>query len=118
MHMGLSFLVLAGAAAGIVNSLFGGGGGMILVPLLGKSTQLQQNEIFPSSICIILPLCVISLFLQSRGAFPWKEALPYLIGSGVGGILAGVLGKKIPLLWLHRILGVLILWGGFRYLCN
>ena len=41
-----------------------------------------------------------------------------LIGSGAGGILAGFFGSKIPTHWLHRLLGVLILWGGYRYLCS
>jgi len=44
------------------------------------------------------------------------QALPYLIGSLIGGVGAGLWGKRIPVLWLHRILGVLILWGGIRYL--
>ena len=38
------------------------------------------------------------------------------LGSALGGSLAGLWGKKIPTRWLHRGLGVLILWGGIRYL--
>ena len=118
MHMGILYLALAGAAAGIVNGLFGAGGGMILVPMLSKSSQLTQEEIFPSSICIILPLCILSLLIQAMDSFPWTEAIPYLIGSGFGGIAAGIFGGKIPVKWLHKVLGILILWGGFRYLWN
>jgi len=33
------------------------------------------------------------------------------------GLLAGKYGERIPAHWLHRGLGVLILWGGIRYLC-
>ena len=46
----------------------------------------------------------------------WGDSLPYLLGSALGGSLAGLWGKKIPTRWLHRGLGVLILWGGIRYL--
>ena len=42
----------------------------------------------------------------------------YLAGSAAGGFLAGIFGKKIPVLWLHRILGIFILWGGIRNLCR
>lgn len=112
------FLWIAGAAAGIVSGLFGAGGGMVLVPLLGKCSSLEKNEVFPASVCIILPVCIVSLFFRSRNApLPWLDALPYLIGSVAGGILAGCFGKHIPVLWLHRGLGLLILWGGVRYLC-
>ena len=51
------------------------------------------------------------------GTVPWQDALPYLFGSAVGGWAAGMWGRKIPVKWLHRGLGILILWGGYRYLC-
>ena len=111
-------IVAAGIAAGAVNGLFGAGGGMILVPLLVVLTDLKESEIFPASISIILPLCLVSLTATALDTgIPWKEALPYLPGSALGGLAAGLLGHKIPVRWLHIILGTLILWGGIRYLC-
>lgn len=118
MRKSAFLLALAGSAAGIVNGLFGAGGGMILVPLLTKLGNMEEQEVFPASICIILPMCLLTLTIQSAGTLPWQDAFPYLIGSAVGGLFAGIWGKKIPTLWLHRILGVLILWGGYRYLCQ
>ena len=109
---------LAGLGAGAVNGLFGAGGGMVLVHLLTSLTHLEDDEIFPSSVSIILPICLVSLCFSFTGGFAdWRAAIPYLLGSALGGIAAGLWGKKIPTLWLHRALGVLILWGGFRYLC-
>ena len=109
---------LAGLGAGAVNGLFGAGGGMVLVPLLTSLTELPDDEIFPSSVSIILPICLVSLAYSLWGTpVDWSATLPYLIGSAAGGVLAGLFGRKIPTLWLHRLLGVLILWGGIRYLC-
>lgn len=108
-------IAAAGLAAGTVTGLFGGGGGMVLVPLLTLLTSLSDQEIFPASIAVILPICILSLLLAEVVDIP--AAVPYLPGSFLGGILAGKLGKKIPVTWLHRCLGILILWGGFRYLC-
>ena len=108
---------LAGLLAGIVNGIFGGAGGMVLIPALGLWTDLQQDAVFPMSVSVMLPVCLLSLFLASRtGPLPWSEALPYLIGSTAGGILVGLLGRRIPVLWLHRIFGAMLLWGGIRYL--
>ena len=115
---GLVGSVLAGGVAGAVNGLFGAGGGMVLVPLLTTLTDLEEDEIFPVSVSIILPICLVSFgttLLYSNAN--WHTALPYLAGSAAGGVLAGIFGKKIPTKWLHRGLGVLILWGGVRYLC-
>ena len=111
-------LCLAGIGAGAVNGLFGAGGGMILVPLLSMLTTMEEDSIFPSSISIILPICLVSLSVTAfTGEIAWAQAFPYLIGSAIGGVLAGIWGKKIPVKWLHRGLGLLILWGGIRYLC-
>lgn len=116
MKSSTRFLV-CGLCAGAVNGLLGAGGGMVLVPLLSALTDLREEEVFPASVSIILPICAVSLFLSRRsGALPWQTVLPFLVASGIGGLLAGLLGKRIPVLWLHRILGVLILWGGIRYL--
>ena len=110
-------IIIAGICAGAVNGLLGAGGGMILVPLLCLLTDLKDEEVFPASVSVILPICLVSLSFTLRpGNTPWQTALPYLLGSGIGGIAAGWFGKKIPTLWLHRSLGILILWGGMRYI--
>ena len=88
---------------------------MVLVPLLTCLTDLQEDEVFPSSVSIILPICLVSLSFSS-GSVDWLQALPYLLGSAIGGIANGLWGVRIPVLWLHRLLGILILWGGIRYL--
>ena len=110
--------IAAGFCAGAVTGLFGAGGGMVLVPLLSILTKIDENEIFPSSVSIILPICLVSLVSTAiAGQLAWREALPYLFGSAAGGLAAGIWGKRIPVSWLHRVLGALILWGGVRYLC-
>ena len=118
MHKSKLGICLAGAAAGITTGLFGGGGGMVLVPALTLLTDLEDSEIFPASISIILPICVVLLTASyNHNADSLETAIEYLPGSALGGIMAGFLGKKIPVTWLHRLLGILILWGGIKYLC-
>ena len=45
-----------------------------------------------------------------------SKASTFAFYGAIGGVLAGMFGKKIPTVWLHRGLGILILWGGIRYL--
>jgi uncharacterized membrane protein YfcA len=107
----------AGLSAGVVNGLLGAGGGLVLVPILSHHSELEEKEIFSSSIVIILPICIVSLLARSSDALPWEIAWPYMLGAIPGGVLAGLFGKCIPVKWLHRALGIMILYGGFRYLC-
>lgn len=111
-------LLYAAIAAGIVNGVFGAGGGMVLVPLLTLLTDLKEESVFPVSISLILPICITTLItIALSEEVPWLTALPYMLGSILGGIISGIWGAKIPVIWLHRGLGILILWGGIRYLC-
>ena len=113
-----SGILLGGLCAGAINGLLGAGGGLVLIPLLSGFAMLNEDEIFPSSVAIIAPICVVSfLFGVMHTEFSISDVLPYLVGSAVGGVIAGWFGRKIPTIWLHRILGILILWGGIRYLC-
>lgn len=109
---------LAGLCAGAVTGLLGAGGGMVLVPLLTLLTPIPEEQVFPTSVSVILPICAVTLAVTAAlGAVDWAAAMPYLLGSGLGGLLAGKFGKKLPVVWLHRLLGIFILWGGIRYLC-
>ena len=91
---------------------------MVLVPLLVLLTDIGEREVFTASITIILPICLVSLVTSAfTTSIPWQASLPYLIGSGIGGYGAVRFGHLIPCKWLHRILGILIVWGGIRYLC-
>ena len=69
---------LAGGAAGLVNGFFGGGGGMVLVPLLAGKCGLERRSAFASSVAIILPLCALSAVIYfARGQLELLTALPW-----------------------------------------
>lgn len=108
----------SGLAAGTVNGLFGGGGGMLLIPGLKSFAAVEEQSLFPMSVSVMLPVSILTLALSSANQpLPWMDAWPYLLGSTIGGVLVGFFGKRIPTRWLHRILGAMMLWGGVRYLC-
>ena len=108
---------LCGLVSGIINGILGTGGGMLLIPLLLRYGSLNEEEIFPSSVCIMLPVCLTTLLTYG---LPDKNllnpALPYMLGSTLGGLFAWFFGKKIPVKWLHRGFGLLLLLGGVQKL--
>ena len=112
---GDSVRVIDGALAGFINGFFGAGGGMVLVPLLIWLCRLEDKAAFSSAIAVILPLCIVSIVVYAlHDSLPISDALPYLIGGAAGGILAGLLFRKMSAKALHLILGAVILAGGIR----
>ena len=113
----IGFCLLAGALAGFINGFFGAGGGMVLVPLLIRLCRLEDKAAFSSAIAVILPLCAVSIAVYAlHDSLPLHDALPYLIGGAVGGVLAGLWFRRVPARLLHLILGGVILAGGVRLL--
>ena len=108
---------LAGGAAGLTNGFLGGGGGSVLVPLLTKTCGLDQRRAFATSVAVILPLCVLSAAVYwFRGGLEPMAALPYLIGGAAGGWLGGKWFRGVNIIWLKRLFGALLLYGGARCL--
>ena len=108
---------LSGAAAGLTNGFFGGGGGSVLVPLLTRWCGLDQRQAFATSIAVILPLCALSSAIYwLRGGLDFMLALPYLAGGLLGGFLGGRMFKKLNMVWLRRAFALLILYGGVKAL--
>lgn len=108
---------IAGGLAGIANGFFGGGGGMILVPLLVRRCSLSQRQAFATSVTVILPLCILSSVIYwFRGGLDLTSALPYLAGGLIGGWIGGRVFKRVNMVWLRRIFALFILYGGVNAL--
>lgn len=107
--------MIAGGLAGTLNGMFGAGGGLLLVPLLSEWAKMEPKKAFATSVAIILPLSMVSYGLywwQNGGVF--LDTLPYLLGGIIGGLLSSRLFQNISTVWLHRLFGLLILYGGVK----
>ena len=107
--------VVTGALGGLANGLFGSGGGLFLVPLMTRWSKLEERKSFATSVAIILSLSIVSSVVYfTKGALDFSTAWPYLLGGGIGGVISGLVFQKVPLNFLRRIFGLLILYGGIR----
>ena len=108
---------LAGALAGLAGGLFGGGGGMVLLPVLTKDGRLEPRRAFATCVAVVWPISLVGAavrWVQVRPA--WQQVLPYLLGGAAGGFLGGAVYEKVPVKWLRLLAGAFLLYGGVRYL--
>lgn len=88
--------IFCGVAVGAANGIFGGGGGMLAVPLLQK-TGLSEQKAHATAILVILPVSSFSFFLYAfRGYADLNVLIPTALGVTAGGFLGAKLLNKLP----------------------
>ena len=109
--------VFGGGLAGFVNGLFGGGGGMIIVPVLLFVLGYTVKRAHATAILIILPLSLLSgLFYVAFGTLRWEIGLPVSVGVTIGGIIGAFLLSKLSSKWIVLIFGLLMIFAGGKML--
>ena len=98
---------LLGTFSGVLAGLFGIGGGIIIIPtffyvfsFLGFADQILSHMVLGSSLGVIVFSSLSSTFSHnSKGAVNWElikvVAPSIIIGSGLGGITAGLLESNV-----------------------
>lgn len=108
---------IAGGAAGLANGLFGGGGGMVFLPILSRWGNLKPRQLYATCVAVIFPVCAVSAaFYLWQGEVPLADALPYLAGGLIGGRLGGALYGKVPVTALKWMFAGFLFYAGVRYL--
>lgn len=102
--------------AGVINGLLGAGGGMLIVPLL-KKYGLSQRSTHATSVCIILPICLLSAVIYLiRGQVTLLDAASYLPFSFLGAIIGALSLSKINQNFLRKLFGGFMLWAAVQLL--
>lgn len=110
-------LIISGLLTGFINGLFGGGGGMILVPFLSMLINYETKEAHATAILVILPLSILSGLLYSVfGQTDFSKLLPVSIGVTIGGVVGAFLLKKIKSKWITYIFSAVMLIAGVKML--
>ncbi len=111
------FAVVTGSVAGLINGLFGGGGGMIVVPMLVALLKRNPKTAHATAILIILPLSIVSgLLYVSFGNLKLNVGIPVVIGVVIGGVIGALLLKKLSSKWIIIIFSVVMAGAGVKML--
>ena len=110
-------LIITGAVTGVISGLFGGGGGMVVVPMLTILCGLKEKQAHATAIAIILPITAISGLIQIFcGNYQLQIGIPTLIGTCVGGAIGAFLLKFIDNKILIKIFAVIMFIAGVKML--
>ena len=91
---------LIGFISGIINGLFGGGGGTILVLALTFILGISQHKAQATAISIILPLSLISSYIYHKSGF---VVINITFQVAIGGIIGSYIGSNV----LNKISGII-----------
>ena len=108
-------LLLSGAFIGMLNGFFGGGGGMVCVPILEKVLSLDSKHSHATAIAVIFPLSLISAIIYVVNGS--VESMPLLtVGLGVvaGGILGAFALKFLPPKVVQILFAIVMFAGGIK----
>lgn len=110
-------VISAGMLIGFINGFFGGGGGMISVPLLEKVLNIDNKKSHATAMAVIFPLSIVSAIVYALNtSIDWINLLYVTIGVTVGGILGALLLNKLNNKVIRIIFIIIMLSSGIRML--
>lgn len=108
-------LIALGLITGLINGLFGSGGGMIIVPALIFILGLKEYKAHATAISIILPLTIISTIVYFfNNTIPVNISLFVMIGALLGSYIGAKILNKIPAKILRKVFGCVIIYTAVR----
>ena len=109
--------IIIGVAIGFINGFFGGGGGMIAVPMLSTFAKFSTQKAHANAILVILPITVISAIVYLfQGNFKWGIHIPVTIGSCIGGLIGARLLKTLSPKKIQLVFILLLIIVGLKML--
>ena len=99
--------------AGGVNGFLGTGGGIIFVYMLGFLTDNDKKDSFATTLCVIIPLSIVSAISYAKGgnidtSLIKSLAVPALLGGALGAFLT----DKIKTKYLSLCFSALVVYSG------
>lgn len=108
---------LCGIAIGVLNGMFGAGGGVMAVLFLEKLMNVETHKAHAAAVAVILAVTPISLFFYIKnGVYDFGMTVQAACGGILGGIIGAKILSKINDKWLHGIFGGFMILAGIKLL--
>ena len=100
---------------GAVNGIFGGGGGMVAVPLLSGMLGYEDKQSHATAIFVIAPVCLASAVIYIINGYAVADVIiPASIGTVAGGFLGAFFLSRFSSKAVNYIFLAIMLIAGIR----
>ncbi len=107
--------ILLGLITGLVNGVFGSGGGTLLVPGMFFLLGVSEHKAHATAISVILPLSIISTIIYLKhGIIAWDVTFKVILGGVVGGFVGARLLNKVPEHILRKVFALFMIIAAIR----
>lgn len=107
--------VIGGLFVGFLSGFFGGGGGMIVVPLLIFALGLAEKEAHATAILTILPISIASsIVYMTSGNVNYLQLLYATIGFVIGGAVGALLLNKMNNVFIRVLFSLIMIAAGIK----
>lgn len=108
-------LLAAGGLAGVLSSLFGIGGGIVLVPVLHYLLGFGWVEATQLSLVAIMVQSPTGVWQHARrGAVAWRVAVPLAVAGALGVVVGDILQPLLAVAWLKVLFAALMALAALR----
>lgn len=108
-------LMIIGAFTGLINGIFGSGGGIIIVLSLVFLIRIEDHKAHATAISIILPISIISTIVYFiNNSVPIKSSIFVILGGVLGSYIGAKFLGKIPVNILRKLFGTIIIYVSIR----
>ncbi len=111
----VTYLIITGLSAGLVNGMLGAGGGILVVfalsAVLGDSCE--PRDLYANALCVMLPISVVSCVRYAMAGNLNTDGFGlYALPAIAGGLLGGLLLGRIKGTALKRLFAALVIYSG------
>jgi len=111
-------IIALGMVAGVLSSMVGIGGGIVIVPILVLAFGLNQHTAQGTTLAMLsFPVSLVAaLAYHKRGMVDWRIAIILGLGFVVGGYFGGKVAVDIPSAIIKKVFAIVMILIAVKFL--
>jgi hypothetical protein len=111
-------IIILGVAAGLLSSMVGIGGGIIIVPMLVLFFGFSQHSAQGTTLAMLsFPVSLVAAFTYwKKGMVDWKIAMILCIGFVIGGYFGSKVAVEIPANSIKKFFAIIMIVIAVKFL--